>query len=159
MSFWSNVNVDNHPSNPADATDPTTRSPNQRGRALQTHEPLLFHQSLPATHQTIEVDTQKGVTPTPGVLLEQVPRCRDLWLEDGDVIFWAGDENDSMLFRVHRRVLKESGAEPFCTVVDCDYPNPKTSNETFLNGVWVIKYTDQDPIDIMHVLKWMYERP
>jgi hypothetical protein len=64
-----------------------------------------------------------------------------------------------MLYRVHRRVLKESGAEPFCTVVSCDYPNPETSDETFLDGIWVLKYVGQDPIDIMYVLKWMYERP
>lgn len=118
---------------------------------------------IPATYRITDTkqgsNAQKGATTTPGASLEQVPRCKDLWFEDGDVIIWAQDKKDSLLYRVHRRVLKESGAEPFCTVVDCDYPNPETSNETFLNGVWVLRYADQDPIDIMHVLKWMYERP
>jgi len=132
--------VNSHPSNPVDATNPTARSSKQRSRALRNR-------------------TQEGVTPTLGVPLEQVPRCEDLWFEDGDVIIWVQDKNGSLLFRVHCHVLKESGAEPFCTVVNCEYPNPKTSDETFLNGVWVLKYADQDPVDIMYVLKWMYERP
>ena len=98
-------------------------------------------------------------TPIPKVPLEKVERCKKVWFEDGDVIIWAQDQSGSMLYRVHRRVLGESGAEPFCTVVDCDYPNPETSSELFLDGVWVLKYAGQDPIDIMYVLEWMYERP
>jgi len=163
MSFQTNVSVDNQPSNPLDPTDPIANSSNQRARLLRSHESLLLLQSIPATHRTAQFDkgngTQQDVTPTPDVLLKRVPRCEDLWFEDGDVIIWADDEGDSMLYRVHRRVLKESGAEPFCTVVNCHYPDPKTSNETFLDGVWVLKYTNQDPTDIMYVLKWMYERP
>ena len=64
-----------------------------------------------------------------------------------------------MLYRVHRHVLKESEAEPLCTVVNCTYPNPKTSNEIFFDGVWVLKYAQQAPFDIEYLLKWMYERP
>ena len=48
---------------------------------------------------------------------------------------WVDDKQGSLLFRAHRRVLKESRAEPFFTIVDCDYPNPETSGETFLDGV------------------------
>ena len=132
----------------------------QRARTLRTHESFIQPKPGPSTHRTPNVwrrdTTRDRVTPTP---LEEVARCKDLWFEDGDVVIWAQVQNDSMLYRVHRRVLKESGAEPFCTVVDCDYPNLETSGETFLDGVWVLKYAEQDPVDIMHVLKWMYERP
>jgi hypothetical protein len=155
--------ANNHPSSTADATNPATRSPKQRAPALRRHGSSLLLQSIPATYHTIDAEqgngTQEDVPKTPGVPLEEVPRCADLWFEDGDVIIWAQDKNDCLLYRVHRHVLKESGAEPFCTVVSCEYPNPKTSNETFLNGVWVLKYADQDPVDIMYILKWMYERP
>ena len=159
----SHINVNNHPSNPLDATKPATRLPKQRSRALRKHETLLLLQSIPPVHHATDVEpgnsTQEDIALTPGVPLERAPRCRDLWFEDGDVIIWAQDKNGSLLYRVHCHVLKESGAEPFCTVVNCEYPNQKTSNETFLNGVWVLKYADQDPTDIMYMLKWMYERP
>lgn len=91
--------------------------------------------------------------------LEEVPRCEDLWYKDGDVIIWAEGKQGSVLFCVHCRVLKESRAKPFCTVVDCDYPSPGTSGEAFLDGVWVLKYDEQDPVEIMCVIEWMYERP
>ena len=158
MSFQNNP-----PSNSVVATSSAALSPKQPARALRRHESFLQLHSIPTTNRTTDVregnNIQKNVTPTSGVPLERVPRCRDLWFEDGDVIIWAQDEKDSLLCRVHRRVLKESKAEPFCTVVNCDYPDPKTSDETFLDGVWVLKYVDQDPIDVMYVLKWMYERP
>ncbi|KAF9648420.1 hypothetical protein BDM02DRAFT_3115457 [Thelephora ganbajun] len=154
MSSHTNVN---------DSSNPTAGSLNQRNRALRRQESMLLIEPMPAIHRTINVKqqniTQEHVKPTLGVPLEKVERHKDLWFEDGDVIIWAEDQDASLLFRVHRRVLKESEAEPFCTVVNCDYPNPETSGEMFLNGVWVLKYHEQDPIDIVLVLKWMYERP
>jgi len=158
----SRIDVNNGSPNPADATSPTTGSPKRRARALRRHESLLLLQPIPVTRITNvepENSTQNQETPTLGVPLEKVARCKDLWFEDGDVIIWAQDQNDSLLYRVHRRVLKESGAEPFCTVVDCDYPKPDTSDEAFLDGVWVLKYAGQDPVDTMYLLQWMYERP
>jgi len=158
----SRINVNNGSVNPVDATNPTAGSPKQRARALRRHESFFQLQPIPTTRTTNveqENNTQTHETPIPGVPLEKVARCKDLWFEDGDVIIWAQDQNDSLLYRVHRHVLKNSGAEPFCTVVDCDYPNLETSDETFLDGVWVLKYAGQDPIDTMYLLKWMYERP
>jgi len=159
----SQTDVTDHPSSPVGVTNPSARLPEQRSRALRRHESFLLLRSVPATHRATNIEqgssTQEDVPKTPRVPLEQVPRCADLWFEDGDIIIWAQNKNASLLYRVHSRVLKESGAEPFCTVVSCEYPDPETSNETFLNGVWVLKYADQDPADIMYVLKWMYERP
>ena len=117
----------------------------------------------PATHRTIDVgqgnSTRDDANSASGIPLEQVPGCKDLWFEDGNVIIWAPKGDRSLLYRVHRHVLKESGAEPFCTVVNCRYPNPKTSDEIFFDGVWVLKYAQQDPFDTEYLLKWMYERP
>lgn len=124
---------------------------------------MFVLQPNPITYKTDHVEpenaTQKRAAPTSGISLEGIPRCEDLWFEDGDIIVWAQTKNDSVLFRVHRRVLKESGAEPFCTIVDCTYPSPETSEEIFLDGILVVNYGEQDPVDIMYVLKWMYERP
>jgi hypothetical protein len=91
--------------------------------------------------------------------LEKVPKCEDLWFKDGDVIIWARGKQDSLLFRLHCNVLEESQAEPFCTIVDCDYPDPESSEETFLDGVWVLKYDERDPKELMYVFKWMYDKP
>ena len=141
----------------------TTGLAKQRTHTLRRHESVLVLQPNPTIYQTTDAEqedpTLERVIPTPEVPLEKVTKCKDLWFEDGDVIIWAQSQNSSMLYRVHRRVLKESDAEPFCTVVDCDYPNPETSDEIFLDGIWVLKYAEQDPIDIMYLLKWMYERP
>lgn len=134
--------------------NPTPGSAKQQDHALPKHESLYFIRPDPATYQI----TRKRTTQTPKSL-DRVARCRDLWFEDGDVIIWAYDQKESLLCRVHRRVLKDSGAEPFCTIVDWDYPNPETSDEIFLDGVWVLKYAGQDPFDVMYVLKWMYEQP
>ena len=135
-------------------SNPTAGSAKQRGRTPRRDESLFFLRPDPATYQT----TQKNTTQTPKPL-EGVVRCSDLWFEDGDVIIWASDQKESMLYRVHRRVLKDSGAEPFCTIVEWGYPNPETSDEIFLDGIWVLKYGGQDPVDVMYVLKWMYEQP
>lgn len=99
------------------------------------------------------------VPPTSRIPLEKVQKSKELWFKDGDVIFWIEDGRDSLLFRVHRHVLKESQVEPFCTVVDCDYPNPERPDEMFLDGVWVIKYDGRNPTEFAYVIKWMYERP
>jgi hypothetical protein len=157
----SQTNVDNLPSNPADTAGLANRSLKQRNRALRRHESLLLCGPNPTTHRATKQEkaAKRQVPLAPEVPVETVARCKDLWFEDGDVIIWAQDQDGAMLYRVHRRVLKESGAEPFCTVVDCDYPNPNTSGETFLDGVWVLKYFEQDPEAVMYVLKWMYERP
>ena len=134
--------------------NPTAGSAKHRDHTPRRHESLLFLQPDPATYQT----TQKNTSRTPKAL-KRATRCKDLWFEDGDVIVWADDHTGSMLCRVHRRVLKDSGAEPFCTIVDWDYPSPETPGEIFLDGVWVIKYHDQHPVDVMYMLKWMYEQP
>ena len=159
----SQTNVNNRSGNPVNAANPAAGSPKRRARALRRHDSLLLLHPVPATHRAADVkqqnNTQAHAIPTTEVLLQRVARCKDLWFEDGDVIVWAQNENNSLLYRVHRHVLKQSGVEPFCTVVDCDYPNPETSGETFMDGIWVLKYDRQDPIDIMYLLKWMYERP
>jgi len=159
----SQANVNDFPPNPANATNQAAGLPEPRDRTLRKQSSMLLLQSVPTTLRTTNVgqrdDSQNHIIPTPEVPIEEVERCKDLWFEDGDVIIWAQDQNHSLLYRVHRRVLGESGAEPFCTIVDWDYPNPETSDETFLDGIWVLKYADQDPIDIMYMLKWMYDRP
>ena len=157
------VNVNNPMPNPADATNPTDGSVKQRDRTLRRHESLLFLKPDPSTYPTTDANrgrvTQGSTAKTPADPLEGVARCMDLWFEDGDVVIWACDGDASMLYRVHRRVLKDSGAEPFCTIVDWGYPSQETSEEMFLDGVWVLKYDGQDPDDVMYMLKWMYERP
>jgi len=155
--------VNDPPPNPSDAANPTASSAKPQARSLRRHDSLVFLQPDLTTYQATDVKrtstAQNNTTQTPNATFEGVARCRDLWFEDGDVIIWAHGRDDSMLYRVHRRVLKDSGAEPFCTIVDWDYPNPETSDELFLDGVWVLKYADQDPLDVMYVLKWMYEQP
>ena len=156
------VNMNNPTPNPT-ATNPTADLAKQRAPPPRRHESLLFLKPNSAiydtTHAKQESATQKGTTRAPNPPLQGVARCKDLWFKDGDVIIWAHSQNGSMLYRVHRRVLKDSGAEPFCTIVDWDYPNPETSGEMFLDGVWVLEYGGQDPVDVMYVLKWMYEQP
>jgi len=142
------VNLNNPPPNP------TAGPAKPRDRTPRRHESLSFLGPDPATYQI----TQKATSRTPKPL-KGVARCRNLWFEDGDVILWVYGQNGSMLYRVHRRVLRDSGAEPFCAIVDWDYPNPETSDEMFLDDVWVIKYGGHDPVDVMYALKWMYEQP
>jgi hypothetical protein len=144
-----------------DPSSTTSYSPKQRSRTLKRQESLLkpILTSLRTANVGQRKLSQQHLPPTSRTPLEEVPKCDGLWFKDGDVIIWAGGKQGSSLFRVHRRVLKESRAEPFCTVVDCDYPSPETSNETFLDGVWVLKYDEQDPVEVMYVIKWMYERP
>lgn len=140
-----------------------TESLKQRSRTLKRQESLLLLKPIPATLRTPNVkehESPQGHLPASSrIPLEKVPKCKGLWFKDGDVVIWAEGKQDSLLFRVHRHVLKESRAEPFCTVVDRDYPDPKTSGDTFLDGVWVLKYDKQEPAEIVYVIKWMYERP
>lgn len=137
-------------------------SPNRAAKPLKQPSCNLKRQEslplIPTAVRTTGVEEQEP-PPTSRYPDEIVPRCTELWFEDGDVIIWVQNEQDQLSFRVHRCVLKDSGAEPFCTVVDCEYPNPKTSEEMFLDGVWVIKYDGQDPEEVMYVIEWMYKRP
>ncbi|KAF9783835.1 hypothetical protein BJ322DRAFT_881742 [Thelephora terrestris] len=130
------------------SSKPITASLKQQTRALKELE-LEMEALLPL----------KPFLTAASVPLDKVARSKDLWFKDGDIIIWAKDEYYSSLFRVHRRILKDSRAEPFCTVVDCDYPDPETSGELFLDGVWVLRYHSRDPVETMHVIKWMYEQP
>lgn len=128
--------------------------PPQRNKTNSSNVPLRQRSRFPKEPKSFKTIPTASSAP-----LEKVARSRDLWFEDGDVIIWARDERHSLLFRVHRHILKESRAEPFCTVVDCEYPSPETSGEIFLDGVWVLRYHSRDPIETMHVIKWMYEQP
>lgn len=145
------------------SSKPTPGSAKRKARTLRRQKSVLQLQPNPITYRIDDAipenTTQEHVTLTPEIPIERATRCKDFWFEDGDVYVWAYNRNSSMLYRVHRRVLRESGAEPFCTVVNCEYPNPETSDEPFLDGLWVLRYAEQDPFDVMHLLKWMYERP
>lgn len=128
------------------ATDPSR----QRVCALESQE--SFHQTEHNTPQEYDVEARRA-------LLKTVPRSTDLWFEDGDVILWVEDDDDSLLFRVHLRVLGDSRAEPFCTAVGCKYPDQDRLDEIFLDGIWVLQYPGRSPTETMHLIKWMYERP
>lgn len=78
------------------------------------------------------------------------------------MILWVENEptkTDTIIFRVHRETLATCGLEPFCTANEFAAPEEGTPGEVFLDGIWVTKYEQQNPTDVMMILMWIYGRP
>lgn len=134
----------------------SSTSPSKRIK-LDKESPLE-DPDIPPTPELID-DRPLSPAPAAAVNIEDVPRHVRLWFQDGDMILWAQKDQRGMLFRLHRQALADAGLEPFCTAIDFPIPKEGTPGEQFLDGVWVNKYEQQNPIEVEALLMWIHGRP
>jgi hypothetical protein len=76
-------------------------------------------------------------------------RSAEVWHDDGNLVLQA----KNMLFRVHRSILKRrSGVFSDMLAV----PQPETSIIELVDGCPVVQLPEDDPFDIEHALRAMY---
>lgn len=138
-----------------EALDQSSSSPSKRLKVDQ--ESSFRDPDIPPTPELVP----DQLLPDPPVLVDinDVPRHSRLWFNDGDMILWAQNGQEGMLFRLHRKALADAGLEPFCTAIDFPIPQEGTAGEQFLEGVWVNRYEQQNPREVEALLMWIHGRP